>query len=62
MNNKQTEEMCRVVGECVETNGAATTIELLARLIIGLSDSPCSQELVFQELLGSVLIKKTGPF
>ena len=37
------------------------TIELLAKLILGLSDSRGAQELVFKDLLGSVLIKKIDP-
>jgi hypothetical protein len=61
MKNKHTEEMCRVVAECMATNGAANTIELLAKLILGLSDSRGAQELVFKDLLGSVLIKKIDP-
>lgn len=61
MKNIHTEEMCRIVGECMATNGSARTIELLAKLILGLSDTFGSQELIFKDLLGSVLIKKTDP-
>tara|TARA_R110000868_G_scaffold125790_2_gene332064 strand:- start:157 stop:375 length:219 start_codon:yes stop_codon:yes gene_type:complete len=58
MENKNVKELCSIVGECIASNGSASTLELLARLILGLSDSSSSQELEFEDLFGKVTIVK----